>query len=69
MIYNSEMCVRLFAFRWLHRKSDVIPNATNNFTFERVKAPKIDDRKWHCIELYYAIYDRRFVGSFHAAQI
>jgi hypothetical protein len=19
--------------------------------FERVKAPKIDDRKWHCIEL------------------
>ena len=32
-----------------------------------VKGPKIDDRKWHCIALYYATFDRRFIGSFHVA--
>jgi hypothetical protein len=29
----------------------IIPNALNNFIFERVKAPKIDDRKVDCIAL------------------
>jgi fibronectin-binding autotransporter adhesin len=29
----------------------MIPNIRNNFEFERIKAPKINDRKRHCIEL------------------
>ncbi len=31
--------------------SFIIPNALNNFIFERVKAPKIDDHKVACIAL------------------
>jgi hypothetical protein len=32
-------------------KIHLIPNALNNFIFERAKAPKIDDRKAVCIAL------------------
>ncbi len=27
-----------------------IPLIKNNFIFERVKAPNLDDRKWYCID-------------------
>ena len=30
-------------------KTQVIPNPENNFMFNRAKTPKIEDRKWHCI--------------------
>jgi hypothetical protein len=31
-------------------KPGLIPILENNATFERVKAPRFDDRKWDCID-------------------
>jgi len=50
-------------------RSIVIPIAENKYIFERVKASRFDDRKWHCIELILCHLRSSNPDSFDAAQI